>query len=131
MAAVTSNNEEEEKEYKEAVTSEKKALLNEGVTPSFSLSQFQDFAQRIYSKFNTGGGWTEDEKGIADILAVCNNDLDVLLLIESFGFKRIYFTTTYSNLNGWIAKYFTGKTAEKYIEAVNLIYQKKGIKYRF
>ena len=130
MKAITNPNQKQEIDYNESLQREVNDYVKKGLTPSYTQEQYLVKADAIYQKFNTGGGWTEDEAGIAAIITTMQNDLDVALLIKAFGFKRFYFTTQTANLPAWVTKYFTGRD-KKYIEQININFENKGIKYRF
>ena len=69
--------------------------------------------------------WT-DFDDVVYIFKKMNNDLDVALLIEAFGMRRLAFSTFEGGLQSIIAKMDSDAP-----EKVNSIFASKGIDYRF
>lgn len=90
-----------------------------GRTVSYSDSQFNSFADILYTAMNGVG---TDEEGVAGIMYKMKNDADVLKLIQIFGQKDGY------TLAEWIASEFSQEDKSFYI---NGILAKKGISFRF
>jgi hypothetical protein len=61
---------------------DEKDLLNKGVKYSYLTSQYNSFADKIYSALK---GATEDEDAIKTVMSNMKNDLDVLALIAAYG----------------------------------------------
>jgi len=59
-----------------------KDLLNKGVKYSYLTSQYNSFADKIYSALK---GASEDEDAIKTVMSNMKNDLDVLALIAAYG----------------------------------------------
>jgi hypothetical protein len=98
-------------------------------SPSYSDSQFNDFADKIYnamfcSIFICADG--TDEKAIYAVLRRLNNNLDWLKLKEAFGFRRIEFTTR----NAGLVESLNADLSSRQINEVNKILQQQGISYK-
>lgn len=98
-------------------------------SPSYSDSQFNDFADKIYnamfcSIFICADG--TNEKAIYAVLRRLNNNLDWLKLKEAFGFRRIEFTTR----NAGLVESLNADLSSRQINEVNKILQQQGISYK-
>ena len=113
---------DEEKDIKK----DKNKFIQEGQKPSYPLTNYQSFASRIYSSGLTTFG--TDEDAIYDVFKKMQNDLDVVMLIEAFGNRRLEFTIgSGENLGAFLQSELD--TDE--IEEINKILAGKNIQYRF
>ena len=115
---------DQEKELEEDIKKQQRKS-----SPSYSDSQFNDFADKIYnamfcSVFICADG--TDEKAIYAVLRRLNNNLDWLKLKEAFGFRRIEYTTR----NAGLVESLNADLSSRQINEVNKILQQKGITYR-
>jgi hypothetical protein len=92
---------------------------NVGQTPSYQNTQYQIFADTLYTAMD---GWGTDEDSVKTVMQAMNNNADVLKLIQVFGIRDGY------GLAGWIADDFSASDKEKYI---NQVLRVRGITYQF
>ena len=98
-------------------------------SPSYSDSQFNDFADKIYnamfcSIFICADG--TDQKAIYAVLRSLKNNLDWLKLKEAFGYRRVEYTTR----NAGLVESLNADLSTSQIKEVNKILQQQGITYR-
>lgn len=103
-------------------------LLSQGVKYSYLVSQYNTFADKIFSALK---GASEDEDMIKAVMSSMKNDLDVLALIEAYG-------TRDASYWAWeTAKYDLVTALNAYLEAdeietyVNEPLRINNIKYQF
>ena len=94
-------------------------------TPTYSQTQYQVFADKIYQ---AGVAWFgTDEVAIYSVFQAMKNDLDILKLINAFGSRRLEFSTVMGNLAEFLYSEFDNKEITK----LNSILAAQGIKYQF
>lgn len=92
---------------------------NVGQSPSYQNTQYQIFADTLYTAMQ---GFGTDENAVKGVFSNMNNNSDVLKLIQVFGIRDGY------GLAGWIAGDFSSSDKDKYI---NQVLRSKGITYQF
>lgn len=92
---------------------------NVGQNPSFQNTQYQIFADTLYTAMK---GFGTDENSVKGVFQQLNNNADVLKLIQVFGIRDGY------GLAGWIADDFSSTDKDKYI---NQVLRSKNITYQF
>jgi hypothetical protein len=103
---------------------DKKKFEKEGQVASYPSATYSGYADIIYNEY-MNSVWT-DFDDVVYIFRKMNNDLDVALLIEAFGMRRLAFSTFEGGLQSIIAKMDSDAP-----EKVNSIFASKGIDYRF
>lgn len=135
-----------EKDRKEATqaaaqaAAELQELLSQGVKPSYPISQFLTYADRLVQAM---GGCGTDEQTVYSIFAAMQNDADVLQLITSFGL-RYYTPCAVSDpvsyaiwqfndhaYGGELATWLSYDLSDSEVHKINTILQGKGIKFQF
>jgi len=109
------------------IDKDKDTFISQGQKPSFQRAWYAGSADKLYS---LGGGQRlggTDEQGIYAVFVQLNNDLDLTLLIDSFGLRRKSFSLSDADLHGWIASELNPEE----IKALNNILVRRKIKYRF
>lgn len=99
---------------------------NSGETPSYSVAQFNQFADLLQSAME---GMGTDEEAIYGVIAKMYSDLDILLLVKSFGirwYKELFFGENYT-LDQW----FENELSAYEMSVVNNILAQRGIKFSF
>jgi len=104
---------EEEEEY----------LVNQGVQPTFSDSQYITFANQIQTACDVLSG--TDEESIFDVFKKLKNDLDYLKLYTSFGTRRPEFNFSSVDLPTYLRK----DLSDEEINIVNAILMQNNITY--
>lgn len=92
---------------------------NVGQNPSFQNTQYQIFADTLYTALK---GFGTDENSVKGVFQQMNNNADVLKLIQVYGIRDGY------GLAGWIAGDFSSTDKDKYI---NQVLRSKNITYQF
>lgn len=103
-------------------------LLNQGVKYSYLVSQYNTFADKIFSALK---GASEDEDMIKAVMSSMKNDLDVLALIEAYGTRDASywaFETAKYDLVTALNAYLEADEIETYVNAPLRI---NNIKYQF
>jgi hypothetical protein len=107
---------------------DEKTLQSQGVRYSFLQSQYNSFADKIFSALK---GATEDEDMIMTVMASMRNDLDVLALIKAYGVRDASFwgweKANYDLITA-INAYMSTSEVETY---VNAPLRANGITYQF
>lgn len=112
-----------------AVNTDESALKSEGQKLSYPLTNYQNFADKIYQ---AGMNWSitegfTDEEAMYDVFRQMKNDLDIVQLFKAFGMRRAEFSFQDVNLGGFLQS----ELDPDEIQVVNKILTSKGIKYRF
>jgi len=120
--------EEAEKKQNQASKSELEDLTKKGIKPSHSDSQFLSYANTldtIMTSFYIPYTTTNWDK-IKNVFSHMHNEADILKLNAAFGFRRLEFTTKYTDLSGWLH-------SETYVKinVINDYLKKIGVKYRY
>lgn len=123
----------EEKKTKEETTKEVKGDIikeeRKGNYPSFSKTQYRNFAATIWQGLNCSvfvcRDGTDEEK-IYKVLRSLKNNTDWLKLQEAFGFKRIEFTLQ----DGGLIQHLNADMSSKQLKEVNKILSERGITYK-
>lgn len=110
------------------IDKDKNDFVNQGQKPSFQRSWYDGAVSKLYSMGRGQRIGGTDEQGIYSVFVQLNNDLDLTLLMDAFGFKRKSFSLSEANLQGWIADELSG---DGEIAALNNILARRKIKYRF
>ena len=123
--------------------------LNQGQQPTFSSTQFNNFADSIQSAFEgcdystplipvpttwiLNIGWSNSGASLFNILYQFNNDVDFLALQKAFGTRTIskgwYCGGDYTNVT--LSQAVNNQLNTQEIYAVNKLLTQKGITYRF
>ena len=123
----SSKRETEEKNIK----TDKNKFLSQGQKATYPLTNYNLFADKIYSAGLSTFGTSEQD--IYDVFEKMNTDLDVIMLIEAFGKRRlefyvcIPFTECGENLGAFLQSELDPDENEK----INKILADKNIEYRF
>jgi hypothetical protein len=117
-----------EAKEKNQLQSDEKQLQNIGMKYSYMTSQYNTFADKIFSALK---GATEDETMIRYVMSNMRNDLDVLALIRAYGFRDASYwawETAKYDLVTAINAYLESDEVETY---VNAPLRTNGVKYQF
>lgn len=119
-------NDKKQQETQQTVDTEVTTRINKGETPTYSASQFKQFADTLQSAME---GMGTNEEAIYGVIAKMYSDLDVLMLIQSFGirwYKELFFGENYT-----LAQWFDNELSTYGIDVVNNILAQRGIKFYF
>lgn len=113
---------------KNQLLSDEKGLQNIGMKYSYMTSQYNTFADKVFSALK---GASEDETMIKYVMSNMKNDLDVLALIKAYGIRDASYW-------GWESANYDLVTAiNAYLESdevetyVNAPLRSNGVKYQF
>jgi hypothetical protein len=121
-------------------TSELQQLAQQGVTPSYSLSQFENFSQTIVTAID---GCGTDEDAIYSVFGQMNNEADIRQLVATFGVRYtqpcaasspISYTIWLANdkaFGGPLGVFLRFDLSDSEISHVNSILRTRGINYQF
>lgn len=110
-----------------------KDLRKQGITPSFSKLDYQNFASVIYDKLR-GHAQQDDKTGAANILMQMKNEADVIELQKAYGEAKLWTTDPLYWLYGNNAKTLMQSLSSEFYwpltylkTRVNTDWQQKGI----
>lgn len=133
--AFPSDTEKRNKELTNNIDSEIKKYQDAGLTPSYSDSQYNIFANTCYEGMRYAVG--DNYGSVEDTLKGMNNDLDVAKLIKAFGFRQNYDFGIESGLpmdlftfvNSELGSEWLGLTSYR-VTSINQNWKAKGITYQ-
>jgi hypothetical protein len=124
----------------QAAKTELQQLAAQGIYPSYSLSQYLNYADKLVQAMN---GCGTDESLIYSVFNQMKNKADVLQLVASFGL-RYYTPCAFSDpisygiwqfndkaYGGELATWLSYDLSDGEIENINGILRSKGISYQF
>ena len=114
----------EERAEEQEIKKDKDNLYDKGQRPTFSRTQYRQFADKIEQE---NMSMNTDENKIYDIFKQMKNDLDIVLLIEAFGQRRPNFSFNSYGLAAFLNEDLNSSEIAK----VNAILAGKNIKFRF
>jgi len=106
-------------------------LKKQGQLASYSLSQYQMYANKLKQAFYSYG---TDEAAVYAVFTAMKNDLDVANLIKAFGIWKVegsIWRPLDTSGDGDLSTWMTSELDSDEIKYVNSILTKKGIKYQF
>ena len=122
------------KQLENNIKSDINSFNKQGVRPTYPAAMYQTFANEIYADINGAVG--NNYSGAEDILKKMMNNLDVALLIQSFGVRQYEFfglpswdMDLFTFVNYKLGSEWLGLSHAK-ITSINDDWAKKGIKYR-
>ncbi len=109
------------------IRKDKDMLYDQGQRPTFIRTQYATYADKLYAASQAQNVTGTDEAAIYNVFEAMKNDMDIVLLTEAFGEKRLSFSFRESGLGG----YLTDELTDDEIKVINDKLAKKGIKARF
>lgn len=106
-------------------------LMQQGVTPTITATQAQDFASSLVTAFDDCG---TDEGTIKSVFNQLENTADVLLLIQTYGvrdYKGCFDGDWFSDHSRNLAQGLTSELSVSDISDLNATLKSKGINYAF
>lgn len=119
-------NDKKQQETQIVVEDEINKKISAGQQPSYSESQFKQFADLLQSAME---GMGTDEEAIYSVMAKMYSDLDVLMLVKAFGirwYKELFFGENYT-----LVQWLNNELSTYGIDVINNILAGRGIKYSF
>lgn len=105
-------------------------LKKQGITLSYTLSQYEIWASQLLQAINTNIFSTNTEVVIR-ILGYMKNDADILQLIKAFGNRELEGGLFMNKGKGTLPELVGFALDEDEIKVVNLGFQRRGLTYRF
>lgn len=106
-------------------------LQNQGLQPSFPISQYSTWANQLQEAFDgcgtSNGVWQ-------NIFSTVKNDLDVVMIIDAYGvreFDACNWEGDFGNFKGTLSEALIRELSGSEITEINKYLQSKNIKYRF
>lgn len=115
-------------EISKSTTEDIKKLSTLGVKPTYYNSQYVLFADKLYNAMITSNPFDPtDEEAIYGVMRLMKNDVDINLLVKSFGTRRMEFSLK----GGGLAAFLQDDLDAKELAKVNKILSDNNINYRF
>lgn len=115
-------------DIEKSTTDDIKKLAAKGVKPTYYESQYVQYADKLYNAMITSNPFNPtDENAIYSVMQDMKNDVDILLLVKSFGTRRMEFSTK----GGGLAAFLQDDLSSKEMAKVNKILSDNNISYRF
>lgn len=119
----------------DTASDELKQLAEAGEKPNYSASQYNTWAEALYTAMESvNGGFGTDEDAIKQVFSYMQNKADVLQLIKTFGIrpyeddKLLMFNINDYNLNEWLSAELSASEKAEY---VNNVLKSRNINYSF
>ena len=111
-----------------STTEDIKTLNKQGVKPTYYASQYVQFADKLYNAMITSNPFQgTDEDAIYSVMRLMKNDVDINMLVKSFGTRRMEFSLK----GGGLAAFLEDDLDKKELATVNKILSDNKINYRF
>lgn len=113
------------------ITTTIKNLENQGVKPSFPLAQYSTWANQLSEAFNGCGTSNQVWRTIFESV---KNDLDIALLIETFGvrqFDECNWEFNFGDFKGTLSEALVHELDGDELIEINNLLKQKGINYTF
>ena len=111
-----------------STTEDIKTLNKQGVKPTYYASQYVLFADKLYNAMITSNPFQgTDEDAIYSVMRLMKNDVDINMLVKSFGTRRMEFSLK----GGGLAAFLEDDLDKKELAIVNKILSDNKINYRF
>lgn len=115
-------------EISKSTTADLKILNQKGVKATYYTSQYVLFADKLYNAMITSNPFDPtDEEAIYGVMRLMKNDVDINLLVKSFGTRRMEFSLK----GGGLAAFLQDDLDAKELAKVNKILSDNNINYRF
>ena len=111
-----------------STTEDIKILNKQGIKPTYYASQYVLFADKLYNAMITSNPFQgTDEEAIYSVMRLMKNDVDINMLVKSFGTRRMEFSLK----GGGLAAFLQDDLDSKEMAMVNKILSNNKINYRF
>jgi len=111
-----------------STTEDIKKLSTLGMKPTYYASQYVLFADKLYNAMITSNPFNgTDEEAIYSVMRLMKNDVDINMLVKSFGTRRMEFSLK----GGGLAAFLEDDLDKKELATVNKILSDNNINYRF
>jgi len=111
-----------------STTEDIKILNKQGIKPTYYASQYVLFADKLYNAMITSNPFQgTDEEAIYSVMRLMKNDVDINMLVKSFGTRRMEFSLK----GGGLAAFLQDDLDNKEMAMVNKILSNNKINYRF
>ena len=117
----------QDRELAAAFRKDKDMLYDKGERPTFNRTQYATFADKLYAASQAQNITGTQEDAIYDVFEQMKNEMDIVLLTEAFGQKRLSFSFRDAGLGG----YLTDELDQDELDIINAKLAKKGINSRF
>ena len=109
-------------------TEDIKTLNKQGIKPTYYASQYVQFADKLYNAMITSNPFDgTDEDAIYSVMRLMKNDVDINMLVKSFGTRRMEFSLK----GGGLAAFLQDDLDKKEMAIVNKILSDNNINYKF
>ena len=111
-----------------STTEDIKTLNKQGIKPTYYASQYVVFADKLYNAMITSNPFDgTDEDAIYSVMRLMKNDVDINMLVKSFGTRRMEFSLK----GGGLAAFLQDDLDKKEMAIVNKILSDNNINYKF
>jgi hypothetical protein len=111
-----------------STTEDIKTLNKQGIKPTYYASQYVQFADKLYNAMITSNPFDgTDEDAIYSVMRLMKNDVDINMLVKSFGTRRMEFSLK----GGGLAAFLQDDLDKKEMAIVNKILSDNNINYKF
>jgi hypothetical protein len=111
-----------------STTEDIKTLNKQGIKPTYYASQYVQFADTLYNAMITSNPFDgTDEDAIYSVMRLMKNDVDINMLVKSFGTRRMEFSLK----GGGLAAFLQDDLDKKEMAIVNKILSDNNINYKF
>ena len=111
-----------------STTEDIKTLNKQGIKPTYYASQYVHFADKLYNAMITSNPFDgTDEDAIYSVMRLMKNDVDINMLVKSFGTRRMEFSLK----GGGLAAFLQDDLDKKEMAIVNKILSDNNINYKF
>ena len=111
-----------------STTEDIKTLNKQGIKPTYYASQYVVFADKLYNAMITSNPFDgTDEDAIYSVMRLMKNDVDINMLVKSFGTRRMEFSLKGGGLAAFLQDYLD----KKEMAIVNKILSDNNINYKF